>query len=101
MTAYQLNRVLYLMHVDPGFLRRFRDDAAAAMSDLPLAPDDAAALASGDIGTLYRKGAHPFLLHGFVRHGLCGLDQASYMDRVRATARRRALRASRPASSPS
>lgn len=100
MTAYQLNRILYLLHVDPGFLRRFRDDAAAALSDMPLAPDDASALASGDIGALYRRGAHPFLLHGFVRHGLCGLDQASYMDKVRA-ASGRAPRASRRASSPS
>ena len=83
MTAYHLNRVLYLLHTDASFLAGFRADASAALSDLPLSPTIGTALIQGDVTALYLAGAHPFLLHGLVRHQLCGVDQERYMTDVR------------------
>ena len=92
MSVYGVNRALYLLHTDPRFLASFRADAAEATQQLPLTPGERTALVRGDVGTLFRGGAHAFLLHGFVRHGLAGVDQASYMDQVR---KRRMARAAR------
>lgn len=88
MSTYGVNRALYLLHTDPDFLSRFRADAESATDQLTLTQEERTALARGDVGTLYRGGAHAFLLHGFVRHGLAGVDQDSYMAAVRKAARK-------------
>lgn len=81
--AYRVDRVLYLLHTDAEFLGAFRADAYATAGKTGCTPQEAAELARGDIGALYARGVHPFLLHGFVRHALCGIAQESYMKQVR------------------
>jgi hypothetical protein len=86
MTTYHLNRIMYLLHTDPDFLQRFRQNADEALASFPLAAAEARALKRGDVATLFRVGVHPFLLHGFVRQRLCGIDQPTYMAQVRQAA---------------
>jgi hypothetical protein len=87
LNAYRLNRFFYLLHTDAEFLETFRRDANAAIARAALEPDEARAVGQAQVGDLYRAGAHPFLLHGLVRHRLCGVDQASYMAAVRDAAK--------------
>ena len=79
--AYRVDHVLYLLHTDPAFLAAFRTDRATALSATDCSDEEASELKRGDIAALYVRGAHPFLLHGFVRHAL-GVDQSSYMKQV-------------------
>ena len=60
--AYRLNRCLHALKSDPEFRRRYRADAAAAMGQAGLSPEETAALTSGDRDTLVALGAHPYLV---------------------------------------
>ena len=79
-------RLLYLLHTDPDFLDGFCRDADAALAGMSLAAREASAVKAGDVAALYLAGAHPFLLHGLVRHQLCGVTQDTYMTEVRRAA---------------
>jgi len=61
-SAYRLNRCLFALKSDDGFRARFLKDAQAAMSELGLDAEDAAALLGGDRDALLARGAHPYLV---------------------------------------
>jgi Aromatic-ring-opening dioxygenase LigAB, LigA subunit len=61
-SAYQLNRCLFALKSDDDFRARFLKDPMAAMSELGLEADDAAALLAGDRDALLARGAHPYLV---------------------------------------
>jgi len=90
MSAYEINKFLHLLHVDDEVVRLFRSDPDRALTLVPLAPEEAAALREGRIEELVARGAHYFLLYGFARHNLLGLDRASYLRRVRNAERSKA-----------
>lgn len=60
--AYRLNRCLHAIKSDPAFRARYRADAAAALREAALSPDERAALAAGDRDALVGLGAHPYLV---------------------------------------
>ena len=61
-SAYRLNRCLFALKSDDEFRARFLKDARAAMREIELADDDAAAVLGGDRDTLLARGAHPYLV---------------------------------------
>lgn len=61
-SAYRLNRCLFALKSDDDFRARFRKDTRAAIAELGLDGEDAAALLGGDRDTLLARGAHPYLV---------------------------------------
>jgi hypothetical protein len=61
-SAYRLNRCLYALKADDDFRASFLNDARAAMREIGLGDDDAAAMLRGDRDTLLARGAHPYLV---------------------------------------
>lgn len=82
MTAYAINKVCWLSERDAAFRERLRQDLETALADFKLDPDERRALVEGDVVTLFRKGAHPFLLQHLARHGISGLDIGLYRQRI-------------------
>jgi hypothetical protein len=86
MSLYQLNKIMYLLEVDAGFLARMKSDPADAIKDMELTEDERAAVLSGDVGKLYLMGVNMFILDSIARHELFGIDRNSYLAQVRAAA---------------
>lgn len=86
MSLYQLNKIMYLLEVDAGFLARMKSDPADAIKDMKLTEDERAAVLSGDVGKLYLMGVNMFILDSIARHELFGVDRNSYLAQVRAAA---------------
>jgi hypothetical protein len=82
VSAYGVNKLLYRLEQDPVLRERFRENAAEVLADFPLSTEEAAALTQGDVATLFRDGAHPFLMMNLVRHRLSGLDTKTYFERI-------------------
>jgi Aromatic-ring-opening dioxygenase LigAB, LigA subunit len=61
-SAYRLNRCLFALKSDDAFRARFLKDAPAAMAELELDAEDAAAVLRGDRDALLARGAHPYLV---------------------------------------
>jgi hypothetical protein len=61
-SAYRLNRCLFALKSDDAFRASFLKDAGAAMREMGLGDDDAAAVLEGDRDTLLARGAHPYLV---------------------------------------
>lgn len=61
-SAYRLNRCLFALKSDDDFRARFLKDARAAMRELGLDADEAAAVLAGDRDALLARGAHPYLV---------------------------------------
>ena len=61
-SAYRLNRCLFALKSDDDFRARFLKHPRAAMGELGLEADDAAALLAGDRDALLARGAHPYLV---------------------------------------
>ena len=61
-SAYRLNRCLFALKSDDAFRARFLKDARAAMSELELDAEDAAAVLRADRDALLARGAHPYLV---------------------------------------
>jgi hypothetical protein len=86
MSLYQLNKIMYLLEVDAGFLARMKSDPADAIKGMELTEDERAAVLSGDVGKLYLMGVNMFILDSIARHELFGIDRNSYLAQVRAAA---------------
>jgi hypothetical protein len=86
MSLYQLNKIMYLLEVDAGFLARMKSDPANAIKGMELTEDERAAVLSGDVGKLYLMGVNMFILDSIARHELFGIDRNTYLARIRAAA---------------
>ena len=86
MSLYQLNKILYLLEVDAGFLARMKSNPADAVRSMDLSDDERSALLRGDVGKLYRLGANLFILDSIARHELFGINRERYLAQVRAAA---------------
>jgi hypothetical protein len=67
MTLYQVNRVVRDVGKDDNALRAFLMDADAYLAGRDLEEHERAALANADCAALWSMGAHPFILHAFMR----------------------------------
>jgi aromatic-ring opening dioxygenase LigAB LigA subunit len=83
MSVYAIDEVCYRLVHDPPFRRAAVADVAAATRDTDLTAAERDALLAGDVATLYRMGAHPFLLGHLARFGVAGLDTQTYSERIR------------------
>jgi hypothetical protein len=70
MSRYAIDKVMREVAHDDAAQAAFLADAAAYLDGRDLTEEERAALLSGDYGTLYRLGAHPFLLWAFTRAAL-------------------------------
>ena len=61
-SAYRLNRCLFALKSDDTFRAKFLKDPRAAMSDMGLDADEAAAVVHGDRDALLARGAHSYLV---------------------------------------
>ena len=84
MSLYGIHKALYLLQNDLSFRERLRTDPAGALAPLPLDPAERRALLDGDVATLYRMGAHTFLMSRIPRFNVFGLDRHEYQRRLRA-----------------
>jgi len=83
MSAYQLNKILYMADNDPSFLRILKTSPEIALEPFPLTEAEYAALTSGAVATLREMGAHTFLLNHLQRYGLFGVTRENYLERIR------------------
>lgn len=60
--AYRLNRCLHALKSDDAFRARYAADAASAMRELGLDPEEQRALVARDRDALVARGAHPYLV---------------------------------------
>ena len=86
MSLYHLNKIMYLLEVDAGFLASMKTDPAGAIKDMDLTEEERAAVLAGDVGKLYLMGVNMFILDSIARHELFGINRNSYLARVRAAA---------------
>ena len=86
MSLYQLNKIMYLLEVDAGFLAQMKSDPANAIKGMELTEEERAAVLAGDVGKLYLMGVNMFILDSIARHELFGIDRNSYLVQVRAAA---------------
>jgi hypothetical protein len=86
MTIYAVNKLCYKTIHDPSFRALIRSDPRAAMDSLPLSEEEKALLLQGDVGELFRRGAHPFLLSHLSRFELFGLTVMKYSESIRRVA---------------
>ncbi len=59
--AYKLNKCLYMIRNDAGFVQKVLENFDAAVGPLELATDEAAAVRARDQAKLVDLGAHPLL----------------------------------------
>jgi len=67
MSKYQVDKVMRDAIVDPKVASAFRADTEKFLDGRNLTAEEKKALIDLDYATLYRLGAHPFLLNGFTR----------------------------------
>lgn len=84
MSLYYVNKVLFRVENDRAFLDAVRADPDAALAAFDLTEAERTALRTGDVGTLFLMGVHPFLLNGLARHQVLGVSRDNYLPRVRA-----------------
>jgi hypothetical protein len=83
MSIYSVHKVCHRVVHDPGFRERMREDPAKALADFRLTDEEREALLRGDVGRLYRLGAHAYLLGHLLRFQLLGLTPEVYARRIR------------------
>lgn len=83
MSAYQLNKVLYMADNDASFLRMLREAPDIALRPFNLTAEEHAALTSGAVATLREMGVHTFLLNHLQRYELFGVNRDNYLARIR------------------
>jgi hypothetical protein len=67
MSKYQVDKVMREAILDPKTASSFKADAEKFLEGRDLTDEERKALIDVDYATLYRLGAHPFLLNGFTR----------------------------------
>lgn len=76
MSLLGIETFMYRLKNDPAIQRAFAKRSMDAYSGLDLAPDEVAALQTGDVATLYRLGVHPLLLAPYSRYA--GIPRPQY-----------------------
>ena len=84
MTIFAVNYLCREVLRDHGFRAAMKADPAKSLAPLDLTDAERNALVAGDVGTLYRMGVNGFLMGYLARFEVCGLNIASYNERMRA-----------------
>jgi len=86
MSIYAVNLACRQLIKDKAYRRAMIDDPRRALAGFDLTDDERRAIMEGDVGHLYRAGAHDFLLGYLMRFGVGGLTLPAYNARMRAVA---------------
>jgi hypothetical protein len=84
MSIFAVNHLCREVLRDHAFRAAMKADAAKALQPLDLSDEERRALLAGDVGQLYRMGANAFLMNYLARFEVCGLNAATYNERMRA-----------------
>jgi hypothetical protein len=84
MSIFAVNHLCRELLRDHAFRAAMKADPANALAPLDLTDEERGALLAGDVGKLYRMGANAFLMNYMPRFEVCGLNQQSYNERMRA-----------------
>ena len=84
MSIFAVNHLCREILRDHGFRAAMKTDPAKALAPLDLTAEERRALLAGDVGALFRMGANGFLMNYLARFEICGLNGASYNERMRA-----------------
>ncbi|MFZ3351289.1 MAG: hypothetical protein WA268_10535 [Xanthobacteraceae bacterium] len=84
MSIFAVNYLCREVLRDHGFRAAMKADPAKALAPLDLTGEEHRALVAGDVGALFRLGANGFLMAYLARFEVCGLNVASYNERMRA-----------------
>ena len=84
MSIFAVNHLCREVLRDHVFRAAMKSDPAQALAPLDLSDAERSALIAGDVGTLFRMGANAFLMNYLARFEICGLNQQSYNERMRA-----------------
>ncbi|HLG72272.1 MAG TPA: hypothetical protein VK009_17785 [Chloroflexota bacterium] len=85
MSVYGINKVCYLAQMDLNFRERLKRDPEAALVGFPLTHDERRAFLEWDMASLYKAGAHTFLLSRLPRFESMGMTRADYIRSMRST----------------
>ena len=83
MSVYGVSKLLFRAEHEPDFLALLKSQPEAAFAQLPLSPEEMAALTVGDVKALFDMGVHAFLLNHLPRHGMFGVTPQNYFPRIR------------------
>lgn len=84
MSIFAVNYLCREVLRDHAFRAAMKADPAKALAPLDLTEAERRALVAGDVGSLFRMGANGFLMAYLARFEVCGLNVASYNERMRA-----------------
>jgi hypothetical protein len=84
MSIFAINHLCRELLRDHGFRAAMKANPAKALAPLDLSDEERRLLLAGDVGALYRLGANAFLMNYLSRFEVCGLNQQSYNERMRA-----------------
>jgi hypothetical protein len=84
MSIFAVNHLCRELLRDHAFRAAMKGDPTTALAPLDLTGDERRALLAGEVGTLYRMGANAFLMNYLSRFEVCGLNTATYNERMRA-----------------
>ena len=83
MSVYAIHKLLWLSEDDPEFRSRIQADPEEVMKEFSLTVEEAQALKDGDIHALYQWGVSSFLMRVMPMHGLFGMNEETYRERIR------------------
>ncbi len=86
MSIYAVNLACRQLIRDKAYRSAMVADPRQALAGFDLTDDERRAIVEGDVGHLYRAGAHDFLLGYLMRFGVGGLTLPTYNARMRAVA---------------
>jgi hypothetical protein len=84
MSVFAVNHLCRELLRNHAFRAAMKSDPAKALAPLDLSDTERKALLAGDVGALYRMGVNAFLTNYMARFEVCGLNQQSYNERMRA-----------------
>ena len=84
MSVFAVNYLCREVLRDHAFRAAIKADPEKALAPLDLTNEERRALIAGDVGALYRMGVNGFLMGYLARFEVCGLNVATYNERMRA-----------------
>ncbi len=83
MSVYAIHKLLWLSENDPEFRSRIQANPEEVMREFPITTEEAQALRDGDIHAMYQWGVSSFMMRVLPMHGLFGMSNETYRERIR------------------
>ena len=83
MSVYAVHKLLWLSEEDQEFRSRIQANPEEAMKEFSLTSEEAQALRDGDVHALYQLGVSSFMMRVMPMHGLFGMTNETYRERIR------------------